>query len=128
MTNTICFLIDDDIDDQEIFAMAVHDVDPSVECVCADNCVEALEKLEEDPSFIPHCIFIDINMPKMNGIYCLKALKKIERLSYIPMYMYSTSADPAIIAESKEFGATDFIVKPTNIKDLSQILSRLFHK
>jgi DNA-binding NtrC family response regulator len=128
MTDTICFLIDDDIDDQEIFGIAVREFDPSVKCIYADNCIMALEKFEADKSLVPDYIFIDINMPKMNGIHCLKAIKKIDRLSQIPVYMYSTSADPAFVAESKEHGAIDFIVKPTNIKDLSQILAGLFHK
>jgi DNA-binding NtrC family response regulator len=124
----VCFLVDDDVDDQEIFSMAVSEVDKSIKCVCANNCVEALEKIESDPSFSPHCIFIDINMPKLNGIDCLKAIQKIDRLSHVPKYMYSTSADPHIIEESKRIGATDFIIKPTSLVELVTILRALIQE
>jgi len=123
-----CFLIDDDPDDQEIFAMALQDMDKTIACSTADNCVEAIAILQNNPSYMPHCIFIDINMPKINGLDCLKAIKKIERLNKVPVYMYSTSADPRIIEESKIYGATDFIVKPTSISELTQTLSEIFYK
>jgi DNA-binding NtrC family response regulator len=128
MTDNIkCFLVDDDADDQEIFSMAVDDLEKSIDVITAYNCIEAVEKLENDHSFIPNCIFIDINMPKINGIDCLKAIKKLDWLESTPVYMYSTSADPRIIEESMQLGAKDFIVKPTQINELSEILGRIFN-
>ncbi len=122
----LCFLIDDDEDDQEIFIMAVREVSPAIECVTAGNCMEALEKLE-DQGFNPQCIFIDINMPRINGIACLKAIRKIPRLNGCRIFMYSTAADPGIIEESKALGADDFIRKPTSMGELVDILKLLFN-
>ena len=79
-----CFLIDNDEDDQEIFCMALRDVDPSINCILAANGVKAIEMLANDVRYIPSFIFIDMNMPLMNGKQCLLALKKIERLSDVP--------------------------------------------
>ncbi len=126
MQTAQCFLIDDDPDDQEIFMMALEDVGKKIDCICASNCVEALEKLHNEPDYYPDYIFVDINMPKLNGIECLKAIKKLDRLKHVPVYMYSTSADPKIISESKQLGAADFIVKPTTVGKLTSILSTLF--
>ena len=124
-----CFLIDDDKDEYDIFSIALKQLPRQVSCVYASDCREALEKIDSDPSFIPDFIFIDINMPRLNGVQCLEEVKKIERLKDVPIYMYSTSASDSIVQQCKELGATDYIVKPISITDIQQtilsILSQL---
>lgn len=121
-----CLLIDDDVDDQEIFTMALHEFNDAILCDFANDGVKALEKLLTDIAFIPSCIFIDINMPRMNGVECLAEIRKIARLKPVPVCMYSTSADPEIVAKTKALGATDFIVKPASITILSDLLCKFF--
>ncbi len=120
-----CLLVDDDADDQEIFCIALKEVDTSITCVFANDGVRALEKLCSDSTFVPDNIFIDMNMPRMNGLECLAEIKKIERLKNTPVYIYSTSSDPKIIQASRELGATDFIVKPSTITALTNTLENL---
>jgi iron complex outermembrane receptor protein len=122
---TTAFLIDDDTDDHDIFSYAMEKADSSVKCVFANDGVNALEKINTEKNFIPDFIFIDMNMPRMNGQQCLKELKKIDRLKETPVFMYSTSADPAEIEENLKLGATDFILKPSDIKDLTAILGKI---
>ena len=118
-----CLLIDDDQDDQEIFEMAVSEISDSIHCVFASDGVEALEELKKD-DFMPDCIFIDINMPRMNGIECLEKIKTIRRLQPVPVCMFSTSADPDIVRQTQQLGANDFIVKPASISVLSKLLEQ----
>ena len=122
-----CFLIDDDIDDQEIFGMALQELDRSIRCIFANDGVLALEKLSMDESFIPDYIFIDFNMPRMNGIKCLEEIKKTPRVKHVPVFLYSTSADPEMMARAKQMGASDFIIKPASISTLSNMLGELFN-
>src|SRR5947207_183779 len=103
-------LIDDDIDDQEIFSYALGQADRSMQIEFADDGVFALQKLKTDENFTPDYIFIDMNMPRMNGQQCLAEIKQIKRLKDVPVYMYSTSADPESVEENKKLGAADFIV------------------
>jgi CheY-like chemotaxis protein len=110
MEKTIVFLIDDDIDDQEIFTFILSDAYPNTECVFADDGLYALEKLQ-DVSFNPDIIFIDINMPRLNGLEILREIKKIRRLSATPVYMYSTSNENAMVETSMKSGATGFVKK-----------------
>jgi len=123
--NLICFLIDDDLDDQEIFFLAWRQVSPSMECVYANDGIYGLEKLKKEPYLIPGLIFIDINMPRMNGVECLKEIKKIGRLQHVPVYMYSTAADTVIINECKRLGATDVIKKSPGMSELENTLSAI---
>lgn len=122
-----CFLIDDDADDQEIFGQALENLDRPIQCTYANDGVQALEKLNSDPAFIPDVIFIDMNMPRMNGIQCLEAIQKIDRLKDVVLYMYSTAADPKSIAATQSLGAKEFIIKPSNFNDLTKKLSQIFN-
>jgi len=63
----------------------------------------------------------------MNGRQCLEEIKKTDRLKNVPIYIYSTSSDPRAIEETRQMGASDFIVKPSNISSLVNILARIFH-
>ncbi len=121
--NQTIFLIDDDTDDQEIFSIALNKADENVNCIFANDGIHALEKINGDESLIPNFIFIDMNMPRMNGQQCLMEIKKIPRLEHVPIFMFSTSVDPTKIEEHKRLGASDFIVKPSNIDTLTYILS-----
>lgn len=120
-----CLLIDDDIDDQEIFMLALEEVNTTVNCNTASRCTEALELLSET---IPDFIFLDLNMPGMDGKEFLKEIKKDERLSQIPVVIYSTSSDPKDLRITKELGAFDYIIKQSSIVSLRKILERFFNK
>jgi DNA-binding NtrC family response regulator len=119
------FLIDDDIDDQEIFLMALKAVNTNIACVTVDDSIEGLRMLREDTSFIPDYIFIDVNIPKMNGMQCLPELKKINHLKDVELIMFSTSSDPRNIDESKVLGASQFMIKPSSLQELIEALRNL---
>ena len=67
-------LVDDDADDQLLFRSALSQVDSQVNIQTASNGAVALKQMEIPPP--PDIIFLDLNMPVMNGYECLKALKK----------------------------------------------------
>ena len=111
-------IIDDDPDDIEFFVEAVRSIDASIECKQATNGEEGLASLrngEVDPQYI----FLDLNMPRLNGKEFLSEIKKDEKLSDIPVIMYSTSGIESDIRESLRLGARDFIVKPTRLSELT---------
>lgn len=120
-----CFLIDDDEDDREIFSLALNEVNPAIECIVACDAFEALEKLA-DEHFIPDIIFLDLNMPRLNGKKCLMEIKKIAHISNVPVIMYSTSLNNTDIAETKRLGAADFVSKPSSVFALTKILTHIF--
>jgi response regulator RpfG family c-di-GMP phosphodiesterase len=121
-----CLLIDDDTDDHEIFKIALEAIDKSIFCDCINESIDAIEKLKTDTSFIPKIIFVDMNMPAMNGVECLAEIKKIEHLKKVPVIFYSTFADPGKVVEMKELGAADYFEKPSDINVLINKLSSIF--
>lgn len=118
------FLIDDDTDDHEILNLAIRKIDTSIVVDRAFDGVEALTKLQ-DLSTSPHLILLDLNMPRMNGKQCLKAIRDNDTWKSIPVYIYSTSVKPELIDEIKTMGASGFIEKPAEIATLIQVLKDL---
>jgi PleD family two-component response regulator len=123
-----CFLVDNDIEDQEIFLLALKEIDPLITCMVADGARNAIDKFSSDESFLPKFIFIDMNMPLMNGIECLQELRKLEHLKEIPIYMYSTAEDKRVMSQVKILGATDIIIKPSSFRGLVDLLEKLLQR
>jgi CheY-like chemotaxis protein len=109
--NRIVLLADDDEDDRIIFQQALASVDPSALFFSSVNGCEALERLDTR-GFSPDVIFMDINMPVMNGIDCLKKIKETENYKKIPVIMYSAVRSEEIHEECINLGAAGFIQKP----------------
>jgi CheY-like chemotaxis protein len=124
MMRKTVFLVDDDRDDREIFIEALAEIDDSVRCVTAENGEDAILKLHSDV-FIPNFIFLDLNMPRMNGRECLIEIKNIERLQETPVIIYTTSSLQKEKDELVKLGATKFLTKPANFKELCHSLKRV---
>jgi len=124
--NTMCLLIDDDADDQEVFQMALNRVDPGIECIAFFDCMMAIERLNADQYIIPAFIFLDINMPKMDGLQCLREIRRMEHLKHVTIIMYSTTLDDKIRVLANEYGASGFLVKQFSLEDLVKSLSKIF--
>lgn len=123
--NRICFLIDDDEDDREIFSLALETADCGCSFIAAKNGIEALKYVDDNPGFVPDYIFIDLNMPYMTGKECLAAIKQIPRLAGIPAIIYTTSSYSKDAEEAHSLGAAHYLVKPASITELTSALSAI---
>ena len=121
----ICLLVDDDPDDQEVFLTALNDVCESALCLVAADGDRALELLHNEET-IPDYIFLDLNMPRMNGFEFLAAMKKSKILRDIPVIVYSTTSQLAQIEKVKKLGATEFFTKTYKYKELCALLKKYF--
>lgn len=119
---TSILLADDDLDDTELFSEAVHEVDPTVLFHSAANGSEVLINLQTSKIENPNIIFLDINMPDVNGWDCLKALKNNEQLSNIPVIIYSTSSAQRDRQMAADLGAIYFLTKPEKFEELKNFI------
>ena len=115
-------LIDDDIDDRFLFSRAAELKIPEIKCVTAEGGMEAFELLYKMPH-LPQVIFLDINMPGMNGWEFLSQFKKNEQFKNIPILIYSTSSHEKDITAAQTAGAIGYCVKPLEFEGLQTILS-----
>lgn len=104
------FYTDDDRDDLEFFKEIVDMIDETVEVVTLRDGQELINALHNPPP-TPHCIFLDINMPGMNGFETLKQVRNSEAHKELPIVMFSTSGDDSTVARSRELGASLYVQK-----------------
>ena len=122
------FIVDDDIDDREFFREALHEIDGSITCVCAGSGNEAIELLNQPHRVLPDYIFMDLNMPRLNGKQCLILIKKMERLRDVPVIIFSTTRQFHEAEETKKLGAALFLTKPSSFTELKNNLSLILSK
>lgn len=117
------YLIDDDIDDVELFRDALEEVAPSVSFHFANDGHEAVRVLTERKSALPDLVFLDISMPVFSGLQCLASFKSNEQLRDLPVIIYSTSSHEGEIRMARELGALAFVTKPNDFRLLKHILT-----
>jgi PleD family two-component response regulator len=115
-------LVDDDEDEHEIFLAALKAIGNGFSFISARNCDDALDILN---TIVPDVIFIDVNMPRINGMTCLQEIKKISRIEKVPVYMYSTGMNARDGQKALHLGAVDYIIKPSSISGLNQLLLKI---
>jgi len=98
-----------------------------IELLEAENGIEGLKVLKNNPDI--QLIFLDINMPEMNGKEMLATLRKNKEYDKIRVVMVTTEAEKKTVIQMMKLGANGYIVKPFNIdavsKSLTPILARM---
>jgi len=121
----IFFIADDDQDDKELFINALQQIDEHFTYITASDGEEALKKLLDITFQLPEIIFLDLNMPKINGKQCLIKIKENKTLQDIPVIMYSTTADKKEMEEINQLGAAFFLQKPNRFDELCNALEKI---
>ena len=119
------FLVDDDADDIEFFREALLEFDPSIQCITSSNGEKALKELREWTAPFPDLIFLDLNLPRIDGKKCLVEIKKMEAFTNTPIIIYSTSSEQKIMDEMLALGAANFLVKPNKFSDLFDSIKKI---
>lgn len=70
-------------------------------------------------------VITDLNMPNMNGLELIRALRADERFKFTPILMLTTESDDTKKADGKAAGATGWIVKPFNPEKLIQVVQKV---
>lgn len=123
--NSVFFIADDDPDDQEIFVKALKEIDELCTCIITSDGKKAVEELLLLQPPLPDMIFLDLNMPLMNGRQCLEEIKKHTRLQHIPVIIYSTTDNEKEMQEALDLGAALFLRKPNRFDELCRSLQRI---
>jgi two-component system chemotaxis response regulator CheY len=89
----------------------------------AGDGVDALEKLKQQPI---HLILSEINMPNMDGIRLLTALKSKAEYKHIPVIMITTEGGEAKVMEAVQLGASGYVRKPFTSEQIQEKLVGLF--
>ena len=109
-------LIEDDTIEVMKLKRAISSLEMNHELIEAKNGEEALTILKKN-TVLPDILFLDLNMPKINGIEFLKILKKDQVFRFLPTIMLTTSSNRKDILACYDIGVAGYIIKPLKYSD-----------
>lgn len=122
MTPKHILLIDDDPDEFEFFQMAIDKMPGLCKCSYAITPDEAFKFLNRA---MPDYIFLDMNMPAMNGLECLAKLREAQMVDNVPVYIYTTGYTDLLKIMALKAGASGCMRKPDAPIQLTNMIQRL---
>ncbi len=120
----LILLAEDDEDDQEFIKLAFQKASITYHLHIAVNGQEVLDFLVSE-KHRPCLIILDLNMPVMDGLQTLEALHKKPEFKQIPKIIFSTSDSESDKERCLSKGATDYLVKPSNMSDIIKTVERM---
>lgn len=117
-------LTDDDEDDKLIFKEILNEMDNDITVDMVNDGKKLMDYLKNEKNLLPHIIFLDLNMPYMNGIESLKEIRSHEKYSDISIVIYSRSSSKKDIDSTFYHGANIYITKPGAYNKLKKVLRK----
>lgn len=119
-------MAEDDKDDFLLLKEAIEEVLPKFNIDHSRDGYEFLQKINDDLE--ADLIFLDLNMPKRNGIDCLIEIRQKKKLHSTPVIIYSTSSNFEDIDACYKNGCSLYLVKPDSYKDLVTQIRKIFFR
>jgi two-component system chemotaxis response regulator CheY len=115
-------LITDDSKTSQMLVKTTLSRLPGVDFVFADNGREALAVLEKRKVDL---LITDINMPEMDGIALVRAVRETKDAKTLPILIITAKGEEAAREEGLTLGANAYVLKPLSTRDLSDHATRL---
>lgn len=116
-------LIDDDPDELDIFSDALEKIKKPLVCIQARGARAAKSLLNY---LLPDYIFLDVNMPEINGLEFLEEIKEINALKEVPVILYSNFIDETVVNKALVAGAAACVKKPRKVSTMAKMLDGIF--
>jgi CheY-like chemotaxis protein len=120
-------LADDDSDDCAFFEEALSAISPGFSMIVKRDGQEVLEYLFHPHAVLPDIIFLDLNMPLIDGAKCLEEIRKNKNMDDIFIVMNTTTASWNEIDRSYNNGANLFLIKPNSFQELKQSIETIIN-
>ena len=119
----VILLADDDEDDCLLFREVLNELSINSKFHTVPSGDELMKYLNETKE-LPDVLFLDLNMPTLNGQDCLKAIRRQDSLNNLIVIIYSTSYDIDVAIRLQEIGADFYIRKPPEFTALKSVIHR----
>jgi PAS domain S-box-containing protein len=121
-------ICEDNAFNQEIAVMLLKE--KGIVSECAENGVVGLQCFLEHPAFYYDAVLMDLRMPRLDGIGCTEAIRKLERADAksVPIIAMTADAFDESIKAAKDAGMDGYITKPLIPQKLFEELAKAFKK
>ncbi|MCK5659755.1 MAG: response regulator [Methanosarcinales archaeon] len=111
------------VDDAAFMRMVIKDILTKNGHEVVAEAVDGLDAIEKFGQVNPELVFLDIVMPNMEGIECLKKIMEID--SNAKVVMCSSIGQQSVVSDAIKSGARDFIVKPFDAAKVLEVVSKV---
>ncbi|HEX2831468.1 MAG TPA: response regulator [Thermoanaerobaculia bacterium] len=125
-------IVEDNARDLELTLRALRKHNLGNRVVSVSDGAEALDFLFARGNFAgrspengPHVIFLDLKLPKVDGIEVLRQIKSDPRTQTIPVVMVTSSAQERDVIESYRLGVNSYVVKPIDFDSFIKTIADL---
>ena len=125
-------LVEDSTDDVLLTLRALQQANILNEVIVARDGQEAIDYLKgegqyngRDSSDAPVVVLLDLKMPRMGGLECLKKIRSADSLKFLPVVVLTSSKEDQDICESYNLGANSYIQKPVDFEQFVQAIRTL---
>jgi len=124
-------LAEDDPRDVELTLTALAEYNLANEVVVVQDGAQALDYLLRRGPYAdrlagnPAVVFLDIKMPKVDGLEVLRAVRADERLRTMPVVMLTSSREQRDLVESYNLGVNAYVVKPLGFHEFMRAIKEL---
>jgi CheY-like chemotaxis protein len=132
MEEKIILLVEDNPDDVELTIRAFNKNHISNKMIIANNGVEALDYLFGKGMYagreikdLPVLIMLDLNLPKINGLEVLKAIRQNEITKILPVVILTSSNQEEDVIACYKLGANSYLHKPVDFNEFSEVVKLL---
>jgi two-component system response regulator len=117
-------LVEDNPNDAELTQRALRKTDIGARLLIARDGAEAIERVLTE-GLRPRVIFLDLKLPKIDGMEVLRRIRADERTKDIPVVVLTSSQEERDINESYKLGANSYVVKPVEFDKFYKTVSDL---
>jgi CheY-like chemotaxis protein len=117
-------LADDDEADRLLFKEAISELKIKTVVHSVNDGVDLMEALAVENQPLPQLLFLDLNMPRKDGMECLKEIRANDKYNDISIAIFSTSGADDDMEETFLNGANVYIHKPNDFGSLKKLLER----
>lgn len=132
MNSKKILLVEDSTDDVLLTLRALQQANILNEVIVARDGQEAVDYLKgvgqydgRDSSDAPVVVLLDLKMPRMGGLECLKKIRSVNSLKFLPVVILTSSKEDQDICESYNLGANSYIQKPVDFEQFVQAIRTL---
>jgi len=122
ITNRPILLVEDDQVDKMTVVRALKEIHVTNPLVHRENGEEAVHYLQDPASEKPCIVLLDLNMPIMNGLEFLKAVKNDDKLKRIPIVVLTTSEEQQDKINSFDLGVAGYMAKPVDYRQFVEVM------
>ena len=117
-------LVEDNPNDAELTQRALRKTDIGARLLIARDGAEAIERVLTE-GLRPRVIFLDLKLPKIDGMEVLRRIRADERTKEIPVVVLTSSQEERDITESYKLGVNSYVVKPVEFDKFYKTVSDL---